>query len=146
MFIITVYTTREMYFLVLLVFTLPLGLSCIQSLIIELIRREHVNVLILFNCHNSKVEMFRYLNENFWGSVHSFDVADERFFDDHHRFMLTQHYRLGVVADLRCPRIGPLLVLCSERYYFNASYSWVLLGGDDFFTLAECFEEAKFER
>lgn len=127
-----------MCLLILLVICLPITSSSYHSLILEFSRRERVNTMILFHCDNSKsVNLFRNINANFRGPVHVFDIAGSRFYVDHRRYMATKHHRLGVVADLRCPKVDALMELSSTYTYFNASFRWIVFASGELQTTLE---------
>lgn len=101
------------------------------SLIKEFSRREKTNTMVLLYCNLSEsIEAFRHLSENFLGSIHALEQGGTQFINNHHLFMATQHFRLSVIADLSCPESTDLLDICSENWYFNGSYRWLLVSAD----------------
>lgn len=101
------------------------------SLIKEFSRREKTNTMVLLYCNMSEtIEAFRHLSKNFSGSIHALEQGGTQFINNHHLYMATQHFRLSVIADLSCPASVDLLDICSENWYFNGSYRWLLVSAD----------------
>lgn len=103
-----------------------------HRLIHDFTARERINALISFQCDPSmSISWLKDLSANFSGSFQSFDVGSSSFYSDHHRFMSTGHHRFGLVVDWSCPEVDGLLEFCSHQSYFNESYRWLLLVGDE---------------
>ncbi|KFB40628.1 AGAP001811-PA-like protein [Anopheles sinensis] len=103
-------------------------------LIEQFLQQRSINTLLLLHCVQETVDqdvvrISKALRQSFRGSIYHIDVTKNHFHQQLRWHMYCERYKTAVIYNLECSGTEAVLDRLSEKAYFNASFQWLMFGG-----------------
>ncbi|KFB40629.1 AGAP001812-PA-like protein [Anopheles sinensis] len=120
-----------------MVFSLIACGQCSRLHLIEhFLQQRSINTLLLLHCVQETVDqdvvrISKALRQSFRGSIYHIDVTKNHFHQQLGWHMYCERYKTAVIYNLECSGTEAVLDRLSEKAYFNASFQWLMFGGQN---------------